>query len=849
VTVRTKAKRASARPAALKTYEDKRDFSRTSEPKPEAPKKAPPAAPWQFVVQKHAARRLHFDLRLELEGTLKSWAVTRGPSLVASEKRLAVRTEDHPMQYLEFEGNIPQGEYGGGSMIVWDRGRWAPVGDPQRGLAKGHLEFVLEGTRLKGRWHLVRMRPRPGEKKEQWLLIKADDEFAREPGSPEIAEEETTSFVSGLTNDELAAQGELRADHAARAKVTKARKVDIPDVSKVRGAQKKLLPAFLEPSLAAFTERPPSGPRWVHEIKYDGYRTQARVDGGKVQLLTRKGLDWTERFKSIATALKKLPLGSAWLDGEIVVEDGNGISSFNALQADLSAARQDRLIYHVFDLLYCQGSDLTKATLLDRKSLLQEILNLLPGGSPVRYSEHLQEDGPRMLEHSCRLGLEGIVSKRIDGPYRGGRGEHWLKSKCMLRQEFVIVGYVPSTAAGAAVGSLVLGYYERAKLMYAGRVGTGYSAAQARSLRDELEKIVAKKPSFGNAVPAGAEKGVRWVEPRLVCDVEYQGLTDDRLVRQAAFKGLREDKPAEEVVLEPSARLAKVPERSREIRGVRLTHPERILWEGPGVTKQGLADFYTEIADRILPHVTGRVLSLLRCPSGVSGQCFFAKHPWHGLAAGTQRIEVGESEPMLAIDDLAGLLGLVQAGVVEIHPWGSTTDHLEEPDRLIFDLDPAEDVPWAAVIDGALEVRSRLEAEGLQSFVKTSGGKGLHVVVPLEPKVDWDTAKTFTASIAASMAKSRPDRYLATMSKRARQGRIFVDYLRNSRGQTAVAAYSTRAFPDATVSTPLDWSELSEGVRADHFKIDNLRQRLKFLDADPWAGFFTLKQRIPAAEA
>jgi bifunctional non-homologous end joining protein LigD len=844
VAVRAKAKRrspaASAAVEALKPYAQKRDFTRTSEPKPEPGG----GAHWQFVVQKHAARRLHYDLRLELDGTLKSWAVTRGPSLTVGEKRLAVHTEDHPMQYLEFEGNIPKGEYGGGSMIVWDRGSWAPLGDPHRALTKGHLEFTLSGTRLKGRWHLVRMRPRPGEKKEQWLLIKAEDEFARPPGSPEITEEETTSFVSGRTNQELAAEGELRSDHAARERVRKARKVVLPDVGRVRGAQKKLLPAFLEPSLAAPCGRPPSGPKWVHEIKYDGYRTQARIDGGKVQLLTRKGLDWTDRFKRIAAALKALPLASAWIDGEIVVED-SGISSFNALQADLSAGRQDRLIFHVFDLLYCEGFDLTKATLIDRKSLLDDILKLLPAGSPVRFSEHLQEDGPRMLEHSCRLGLEGIISKRIDLPYRGGRGEHWLKSKCMLRQEFVIVGYVPSTAASAAVGALALAYYDRGKLVYAGRVGTGFSAALARELRDKLEKINAKKPAFANALPAGAEKGVRWAEPRLVADVEFRGLTEERLVRQSAFKGLREDKSPEEVVLEAPA--WSVPERAtaKEVASVRLTHPERILWEGPGVTKQGLADFYTEIADWILPHITNRVLSLLRCPSGVSAQCFFAKHAWHGLGGSARRIEVGEKEPMLAIDGLEGLLELVQAGVVEIHPWGSTDDRLDQPDRLIFDLDPGEGVPWAAVIEAAHDVRAELEAQDLQSFVKTSGGKGLHVVVPVEPRCNWDTAKAFTASIASALARRRPDRYLATMAKKAREGRIFIDYFRNSRGQTAVAAYSTRARPDATVSTPLAWGELSEGIRADHFKIDNLPQRLRFLDADPWEGFVTLKQRIP----
>ena len=839
--VRAKAKRRSAPEEALKQYAQKRDFTRTAEPRPKAGR----GAHWQFVVQKHAARRLHFDLRLELDGTLKSWAVTRGPSLTLGEKRLAVRTEDHPMQYLEFEGNIPKGEYGGGSMIVWDRGLWEPVGDPQRGLTKGHLEFVLAGARLKGRWHLVRLRPRPGEKKEQWLLIKAEDEFARPPGSPEITEEETTSFVSGRTNEEVAAEGALRADHAARERVSKARKVAIPDAKAVRGAQKKLLPAFIEPSLAASCARAPSGPKWVHEIKYDGYRTQARIDGGKVQLLTRRGLDWSKRFERIATALKALPVASAWLDGEIVVEDAGGISSFNALQADLSAGRQDRLIFHVFDLLYCEGFDLTKATLIDRKALLQQILALLPQG-PIRFSEHLQEDGPRMLEHSCRLGLEGIISKRADLPYRGGRGEHWLKSKCMLRQEFVIVGYVPSTAGAGMVGALALGYYDRGKLVYAWRVGTGFSAEVARSLRDELEKISAKKPAFANALPAGAEKGVRWAEPQLVADVEFRGLTEERLVRQAAFKGLREDKAPEEVILETPAWSVGEPAAPKERAGVRLTHPERILWDVPGVTKQGLADFYTEIADWILPHITDRVLSLLRCPSGVSQQCFFAKHAWHGLGSAARKIDVGEDEPMLAIDGLEGLLALVQAGVVEIHPWGSTVDHLEKPDRLIFDLDPGEGVPWGAVNEAARDVRARLEGEGLKSFVKTSGGKGLHVVVPIEPRTDWDTAKAFTASIAAGMAKNRPDRYLATMAKKARQGRIFIDYIRNSRGQTAVSAYSTRAFPQASVSTPLDWSELSEGIRADHFQIDNLRQRMKFLDADPWEGFFKLKQRIPS---
>jgi bifunctional non-homologous end joining protein LigD len=796
----------------------------------------------------HAARRLHFDLRLELDGVLKSWAVTRGPSLTLGEKRLAVRTEDHPVDYLDFEGNIPKGEYGGGSMIVWDRGRWLPQGDPQFGLQKGHLAFVLEGTRLHGLWHLVRIRPRKREKTEPWLLMKAEDEFARHPGDPEITDEETTSYLSGRTNQELAAAGDIRVDHAARGKVAKARKRLLPDPGKVAGARKKLLPAFHEPSLASPCEKPPSGPKWIHEIKHNGYRLQARIDGASVQLLTRKGLDWTQRFSSLAAAVKKIGLASGLLDGEVVVEDQSGITSFNNLQADLSAGRQDRFRYFVFDLLYCEGFDLTKAVLIDRKNLLQQMLAGLPAGSPVRFSEHLEVDGPTMLEHSCRFGLEGIISKRKDQPYRAGRGEHWLKSKCIDRQEFVLLGYIPSSADSRSVGALALGYYAGGALIYAGRVGTGWSAAQARSLRDALEAIVAKKPQLANQLPAGAEKGVRWVAPQLVGEIEFRGWTNDRLLRAASFKGLREDKAAEEIVLESVPKASKPPG-GRALAQVRLTHPERILWPEPGITKQGLAEFYAEIADWILPHVTGRPLSLLRCPSGTGAKCFFAKHPWQGLDDSVGRVDVGENEPMMVIDDLAGLLNMVQAGVVEIHPWGSRVAKLEQPDRLIFDLDPGEGVPWSATMAAALEVRRRLADLGLESFLKTSGGKGLHVVVPLEPRAPWEEAKAFTESIASAMARDRPDTYVATLSKRARSGRIFIDYLRNGRGSTAVAPYSTRSLPQASVSTPIGWDEVSEGLKSDHYTLDNIGHRLKFLQRDPWEGFFKLKQRLPEQTA
>ena len=832
----------------LEIYRQKRDFRRTAEPEP----RIGTGTQWQFVVQKHAARRLHYDLRLELDGVLKSWAVTRGPSLVPGEKRLAVHTEDHPMDYLEFEGNIPKGEYGGGSVLVWDRGRWAPEGDPHRGLGKGHLIFSLDGERLKGRWHLVRMRPRPGEKKEQWLLFKAHDEYAREASEPAIVDEATTSFLTGRKIEEVAEEGEGAADQAdTTPRVGRRRKSEIPDPIDLPGARKGALPTFVEPSLAQLSAEPPKGTEWVHEIKFDGYRIEARLDGRSIKLLTRKGLDWTDRFRSIAANVKKLQLGSALIDGEIIVETHSGVPSFSELQQALSAGTEDRFLYCVFDLLYCNGADLRQTPLIERKALLQKIFEPLAGTGNIRFSEHLEGDGAHMLEHACRMGLEGIISKRRNEPYRSGRGEHWIKSKCVERQEFVLLGYVPSTVTKAAVGSLVVGYYEDRKLMYAGRVGTGFSAQVARSLRQQLEKLKASKPTFGKPLPAGGDKGVIWTEPRLVAEIEFRGWTHDDVLRQASYKGLREDKPPEEVVREKPAgspKRASKPRRTEAadvLAGVRLTHPERILWEGQGVTKQGLAEFYIEIADWILPHLVRRPLSLVRCPTGAMHECFYAKHAWAGLSKAIHPVDVGEGKPMLAIYDLEGLIGLVQAGVLEIHPWGSTVDDLDRPDRLIFDLDPGEGVPWEAVLAAAAETRQRLKDLGLESFLKTSGGKGLHVMVPIMPEFDWDRVKAFTKTITDTMAADAPDRYVATMSKQLRRGKIYVDYLRNGRGATAVAPYSTRARPGAPVSTPLDWEELTKAITADHFNIDNLRQRLAFLKRDPWHGYFEIKQRLP----
>ena len=824
---------------SLKTYGSKRDFAKTKEPPPQRGRKGGS----EFVVQKHDARRLHFDLRLELDGVLKSWAVTRGPSLIPGEKRLAVQTEDHPLDYLEWEGVIPKGEYGGGTMIVWDRGAWQPDGDPHKALAKGKLDFTLTGNRLRGHWHLVRMRRRPSDSKDQWLLIKSADEFARKPGSAEIVEEELTSVLSGRTNADLAAGGDIRADHAARQKKRAALKAPHLDIAKLPGVRKAILPVFVKPSLALLKEHPPSGKNWIHEIKLDGYRMQARIDGGRVQLLTRHGLDWTGRFPTVAREIALLLVGSALIDGEAIVQDERGLASFSALQSDLKSGRRDRMAFFAFDILYCEGRDLRAVRLDQRREVLREIIQSLPEASIVKFSDHVEGDGGKVLTHACRLGLEGIVSKRIDLPYVSGRGEHWIKTKCVLGQEFVVIGYVPSSALPGAVGSLVLGYYDKGSLVHAGRAGTGFSLDQAKALRRQLDGIGGAHPDFRQKLPRAMTKDVRWIDPQLVAEIEYRGWTSDKLLRQASFKGLREDRNPAEIVLEEQP---PKPQRRQPVKESRLTHPERILWESAGITKQALADFYLAIARWILPHVSYRVLSLVRCPSGAEADCFYAKHAWAGLSGDLRRIDVGEEEPMLAIEGTDGLIALVQAAVLEIHPWGSSIGDLEHPDRIIFDLDPGPGVEWTSVIAAAHEVRDRLRRYRIKSFVKTTGGKGLHVMAPIQPKASWDEVKEFTRKIAEGMAADNRNLYVAKMTKSLRKGRIFVDYFRNARGATAVAAYSTRARPGAPVSTPLLWEELSNEIRSDHFTLTNLQHRLDHLADDPWRGFLSLRQALPS---
>lgn len=834
---------------ALETYRARRDFRTTPEPEGGTPTKGGNS----FVVQKHDATRLHYDFRLELDGVLKSWAVTRGPSLVPGEKRLAVHVEDHPLNYGGFEGTIPKGEYGGGTVIVWDRGTWTPIGDPHKGYAKGHLEFTLGGERLKGRWHLVRMHGKPGEKHDNWLLIKGEDDFARTEDPPDILDE-TASVQTGRELDEVAQEAPGWSSRTGRIDrkpaVTKRRattrtraaaKAPGAELADFTGIKKGKLPDFVEPVLATLVAEPPSGERWLHEIKFDGYRLLARIEHGSVTLLTRSGLDWTGKFgKAVPEALAALQVEAAMIDGELVVEGAGGASDFSMLQADLSADRSDRFLFYAFDLFHLDGYDLTRVPLVERKRRLE---GLIRGGGPVRYSAHFVESGALVLRHACRLSLEGVVSKLADSPYRSGRGRIWLKSKCSARQEFVISGYVPSAAAPDAIGSLLLGVHGKDGLEHVGRVGTGYTAEVARDLFRRLEAIRIEKSPFAAPLTAGERRGARFVRPELVAEVEFRAWTGDGHLRHASFRGLREDKPAGEITRElpkDGSRAEGTPLPKSPKSAVELTHPDRIYWPDAGVTKAGLADYYAEVWRLIGPHVVGRPLALVRCPEGIEGETFFQKHAWKGLNPAIRLVPDPKAKgepPLIAIDGLDGLTALVQAASLEIHPWGSILADWERPDRIIMDLDPGEGVAWQAVLDAATEVRQRLEAAGLAAFVKTSGGKGLHVMAPLKPAAGWPAVKAFTKGIAEAMAADSPDRYVATITKAKRGGKILIDYLRNQRGSTAVAPYSTRARPGAPVSMPLAWDELGPAIGPAHFTLATAPGHVAARAADPWADF------------
>lgn len=856
--------------ADLDRYRAKRDFAATPEPSGASKRKGKGAATRPegvFVIQKHAARRLHYDFRLEMDGVLKSWAVTRGPSLVPGEKRLAVHVEDHPLDYGGFEGTIPKGQYGGGNVIIWDRGTWTPIGDLHKAYAKGHMEFTLDGEKLHGRWHLVRMAPRNGEKSENWLLIKAEDAFARPEDAPDILEEEPLSVVSGrdvaaLSPDDPPPRKRSEKP-AARPATKRTRKTppaaanaapDAPDAKTAapaslalpNGAKSAPLPAFVPPALATLATKAPAGSRYLHEIKFDGYRIQARVENGAVRLLTRTGLDWTDRFGTgIPAELTRFPIRTGLFDGEIVVESGNGATDFSALQADLSEGRSDRFVYYVFDLLHLDGHDLTPLPLKDRKDLLEKLVG--ENGDKVRYSAHFEDDGALVLRHACRLSLEGVVSKLKNAPYHSGRTRDWIKSKCLERQEFVVGGFVPSTTSRTAIGSLVLGVFEKGKLRHVGRVGTGFTQRVAADLYKLLASEKTEVSPFVGKLTSEESRGVTFVQPLHVAEVEFGAWTGDGHLRHAAFRGLREDKPATDIVRETPVE-TKTSAPAAPQRRVRLTHPDRIYWPDVGLTKEGLADYYAQVWRYMAPFVTGRPLALVRCPEGIDGQRFFQKHPWKGLDKNILQVadpKEKDEAPYLAIRDLDGLIALVQGAALEIHPFGATLANWERPDLLTMDLDPGDDVPWRDVISAAEEVQQRLESKGLSAFLKTSGGKGLHVCAPLKPKADWARLKAFTKQMAEEMAADSPERYVATITKSKRKGRILIDYLRNQRGATAVAPYSTRARPGAPVSMPLAWEELGEAIGPQHFTVGNALARLTNIGHDPWGDFRAAAVPLP----
>ncbi|MCO5064142.1 MAG: DNA ligase D [Rhizobiaceae bacterium] len=819
----------------LQTYRQKRDFSQTREPPGIVSSRKEGGG--KFVIHKHAATRLHYDLRLEHDGVLWSWAVTRGPSLDPSEKRLAVHVEDHPYDYGTFEGTIPKGNYGAGEVIVWDEGSWKPEGDPIQGMKKGHISFELDGQKLHGGWHLVRLKPRKGEKRDNWLLIKAEDSAARPEG--DILEEEPRSVVSGLSVEDIA---EGKTPKAGRRKGKSA-------PTTTRKAVTAPMPDFIPPCLATLKSDAPEGKEWLHEVKFDGYRMQAHIAGGKVRLLTRTGLDWTGKFgKGIAGALAALDCSDAILDGEVVALDETGGTSFSRLQQALSSGDGDALTYYLFDLLWLDGSDLRKEPLIERKAALKDLLGPEAENSPLRYSDHFVQPGSMMLKHACRLGLEGVVSKQADAPYASGRSPSWIKSKCTQRQEFVILGYLPSESTGRGLRSLLVGYNEKGRLRYAGRVGTGFTVASGDDLLARLKKLRVESPAFSGE--GSRQKGAVWVRPELVAEIEFRAWTQDGILRHASYQGLREDKPAKEVVEErPKDDASRAVERSpaKVETSVTLSNPDKPLWPDEGVTKQALLDYYALVWPRMKPFVVERPLSLVRAPDGIGKQRFFQKHASKGMdeAVGVMK-DAKDGEELLFIRDFDGLAALVQLGVVEVHIWGSTTAEIERPDQIIFDLDPDEGLSVEDVIAATLDVRARLDDLGLANFVKPSGGKGYHVLVPLKPSAGWDVVKEFAHRFAKAMEQCAPEKYTATLSKAARKGRIFIDYLRNGRGSTTVAPYSSRAKKGATVSLPVPWADIEKGLPPNAFSMTELAEvERRIKAADPWEGFFEAGRKLP----
>lgn len=817
----------------LAEYTRKRNFKITAEPKAKVAKRAK-NSPLIFVVQEHHASHLHYDFRLEWEGVLKSWAVPKGPSLDPAQKRLAVEVEDHPKDYATFTGTIPKNQYGAGEVYRWDMGTWIPKKDVNEGLRKGRLEFELKGKKLKGEFVLVRTGRQSS--KPNWLLIKRHDEYAEEGAElePIVADDQkykTKAKAMAKPKKKVLA----KASAKAKAKV----KADLE---------------FVPPHLAQLVTQPPKGPDWVHEVKYDGYRIQAHIQNGEVRLYTRRGLNWTEKYSELAKALSKLKDHDVILDGEIVWQDEAGRSDFQKLQNAMKDGSTDELVYWIFDLLYLDGEDLRSLPLIARKDRLEKLVDKVDSAL-IRYSQHYRGVGEKMIEASCAMDLEGIICKRVDANYVSGRRDDWVKVKCTKRQEFIIGGFTEPEGSRTGFGALLLGIHEDGKLRYVGRCGTGFNNQSLRMMYKKLRQHEVDESPFEVASPRA--RGLHWIEPKLMCEVSYSEMTKDKILRVPVFKGLRSDKKPEQITLEEAepvrgdhvvkkvSKKTKTRTTAKEKPGkLPISSPDRVIYTKEKLTKLDVAQYYMAASEWILPHVKDRPLSLVRCPNSSTKPCFFSKHFKTNLPEHLIAVPDKEHEDFIAIDSKEGLLQLAQWGSLEIHPWNCHRDDIEAPDQIVMDFDPHEDLDFDLVKEGALEMRELLKQLGLKSFLKTTGGKGLHVQFPFEPLYDWDTVKSFAKTLTQEMVSRHPDLYTGNMSKKLRSGKIFLDYLRNGRGATAVAPYSLRARAISSVAMPIAWEELEKLPASNIFTLPKAIAYLKKRKKDPWKDYFKTKQKI-----
>jgi bifunctional non-homologous end joining protein LigD len=824
-------------PDPLATYNRKRDFSKTAEPAGKVGAKR--AKKRIFMVQKHDATRLHYDFRLELDGTLKSWAVTRGPSLDPADNRLAVRTEDHPMSYATFEGTIPKGEYGGGTVMLWDRGTWEPEPgkDPSKTIKEGHLHFTLHGERMKGEWVMFRMKPRGRERNENWILKKVDDDFAG--SSTGLTDVHLTSIETARSMNEIEAGKKAaprrRPGSSPRHRTARERRLG-PGLR--RGAA---LPKFRALQKATLVDHVPAGAGWLFEMKYDGYRCLLAIGGGTAKVFTRTGLDWTDKFPEIAAAAANLDVGSALLDGEIVSVDGKGNTNFSALQQSISEGGRGLSLF-LFDALEIDGEDLAKRPNVERKARLATALG---SGAPpfILYADHVVGKGEQLLEAMCAAGQEGVIAKKADAPYRGARTKSWLKIKCTNRQELVIAGWTPSDKKGRGFRSLLLAMNDEAgQLRYAGKVGTGFSQATQVELRAKLDALAVEKAPV--EAPRSETRGARWVKPSLVAEIAFAEFTADNVVRHASFLGLRGDKPAKQVVRETPA--APPPDAANE---VKISNPDRLIFPEAKITKGKLADYYRAVAPLMLEWLANRPVSLVRCPQGRARKCFFQKHDSGSFGPHVHHIPIrekdGGKEDYLYVDDSAGLLTCVQMGTIELHGWGSKIADVEKPDRLVFDLDPDEGLGFDKVRKAAHDIRRDLADIGLTTFPMLTGGKGVHIIAPLTPEAEWPAVKDFAQRFAMALAEAEPERFTATLSKAKRAGRIFIDYLRNQRGSTAILPYSARARDKAPVAAPINWDELDDYAGGNAFTVKDAKQLIERAASRPLQGWGEAAQTLP----